>query len=165
MYAGHLLGLGFWPFFGAKARRDSSARRLRVTGVLENSPVNTTQLPTGCQPESLPKPARRRSHKATQPQLLTCRELDGRTSAAKAFDRLVADIESDLSGSDRLSAIEGALVKGFAGAAVTLHHLNTQLALGQQHHLRQLVDETCRMAGAPICVALWVVGQFDCDDP
>jgi hypothetical protein len=25
---------------------------------------------------------------ATQPQLLTCRELDGRTSAAKAFDRL-----------------------------------------------------------------------------
>ena len=72
-YAGHLLGLGFWPFFGAKARRDSSARRLRVTGVLENSPVNTTQLPTGCQPESLPKPARRRSHKATQPQLLTRR--------------------------------------------------------------------------------------------
>lgn len=52
-------------------------------------------------------------------QLLTCRELDGRTSAAKAFDRLVADIESDLGGSDRLSAIERALVKGFAGAAVT----------------------------------------------
>jgi hypothetical protein len=43
----------------------------------------------------------RRSHKATQPQLLTCRELDGRNSAAKAFDRLVADIESDLGGSDR----------------------------------------------------------------
>jgi len=33
-------------------------------------------------------------------------QLDGRTSAAKAFDRLVADIESDLGGSDRLSAIE-----------------------------------------------------------
>jgi hypothetical protein len=33
-------------------------------------------------------------------QLRTCRELDGRTSAAKAFDRLVADIESDLGGSD-----------------------------------------------------------------
>jgi hypothetical protein len=52
-------------------------------------------------------------------QLLTCRELDGRISAAKAFDRLVADIESDLGCSDRLSAIERALVKGFAGAAVT----------------------------------------------
>jgi hypothetical protein len=42
--------------------------------------------------------------------------------------RLVADIESDLGGSDRLSAIERALVEGFAGAAVTLQHLNTQLA-------------------------------------
>ena len=82
-------------------------------------PADATQLPTGCQPESLAKPARRRSHKATQPQLLTRRELDARTSATKAFDRLVADIESDLGGSDRLSAIERALVKGFAGAAVT----------------------------------------------
>src|SRR5262245_8967133 len=97
--------------------------------MLENSPADATQLPTGCQPESLAKPARRRSHKAIQPQLLTCREPDGRTSAAKAFDRLVADIESDLGGSDRLSAIERALVEGFAGAAVTLQHLNTQLAL------------------------------------
>src|SRR5262249_132028 len=68
--------------------------------------ADATQLPTGCQPESLAKPAHRRSHKATQPELLTRRELDGRTSAAKAFDRLVADIESDLGGSDRLSAIE-----------------------------------------------------------
>src|SRR5262245_57320877 len=105
--------------------------------MLENSPTDTTQLPTGCQPESLAKPARRRSHKATQPQLLTRRELDGRTSAAKAFDCLVADIESDLGGSDRLSAIERAVVEGFAGAAVTLQHLNTQLALGQPIDLSQ----------------------------
>src|SRR5262249_12311025 len=46
--------------------------------------ADATQLPTSCQPESLAKPARRRSHKATHPQLLTRRELDGRTSAAKA---------------------------------------------------------------------------------
>jgi hypothetical protein len=39
-------------------------------------------------------------------QLLTCRELDGRTSAAKAFDRLAA-IASYLGGSDRLSASQG----------------------------------------------------------
>jgi len=64
---------------------------------------------------------------------------NGRTSAAKAFDRLVADIESDLGGSDRLSAIERALLEGFAGcrAAVTLQHLNTQLALGQPIDLSQ----------------------------
>ena len=68
-------------------------------------------------------------------------QLDGRTSAAKAFHRLVADIESDLGGSDRLSAIERALVEGFAGAAVTLQHLNTQLALGQRLGLAQSVEE------------------------
>src|SRR5215470_9872061 len=38
--------------------------------------ADATQLPTGCQPESLAKLARRRSHKAT---LLTCRELTART--------------------------------------------------------------------------------------
>jgi hypothetical protein len=53
------------------------------------------------------------------------------TSAAKAFDRLVADIERDLGGSDRLSAIQRVLAEGFVGAAVTLQHLNTQRALGQ----------------------------------
>jgi hypothetical protein len=30
--------------------------------MLENSPADATQLPTSCQPESLAKPARRRSH-------------------------------------------------------------------------------------------------------
>jgi hypothetical protein len=34
--------------------------------MLENSRLMPTQLPTGCQPESLAKPARRRSHKATR---------------------------------------------------------------------------------------------------
>ena len=35
---------------------------------------------------------------ATQPQLLTCRELDGRTSAAKAFDRLGSRVGNQLHG-------------------------------------------------------------------
>src|SRR5262249_42857496 len=60
---------------------------------------------------------------------LRAAELDGRTSAGKAFDRLVAHIESDLGGSDRLSAIERPWSRGFAGAAATLQHLNTQLVL------------------------------------
>jgi hypothetical protein len=68
--------------------------------------------------------------KATRPQLLTRATLDGRTNAARFFDRLVADIESDLC-RDQLSAIERQLIEAFAGAAVSLHHLNTQLALGQ----------------------------------
>jgi hypothetical protein len=75
------------------------------------------------------KPAR--SHKRTRPQLLTRAELDGRTNAARYFDRLVVDIEADLSGRDQLSAIERQLIEAFAGAAVSLHHMNTQLARGE----------------------------------
>jgi hypothetical protein len=71
------------------------------------------------------------SHQRTRPQLLTRDQLDGRTNAAKIFDRLVANIEADLGGRDQLSTIEVALVEAFAGAAVTLNNLNTRLALGQ----------------------------------
>jgi len=63
--------------------------------MLENSSADATQLPTGCQPESLAKPARRRSHKATQPQLLTRR-------ASSTIIRLGQDIAS-------MSAFEAAL--------------------------------------------------------
>jgi|SRR2546430_1497537 hypothetical protein len=83
------------------------------------------------------KPARRRPHRAARPQLLTRDQLDGRTNAAKVFDRLVVDIEADLGGADQLSTIERALVEGFAGACVTLHHLNTKLALGEEIDLGQ----------------------------
>ena len=95
------------------------------------------------------------------------RELDGRTSAAKAFDRFVADI--DLGGSDRLSAIERTLVEGFAGTAVTLQHLNTQLALGQPIDLSQhaqAVSAMVRVAMAdqaqdPSSVLLAFIGRED----
>ena len=96
-------------------------------------------------------------------------QLDGRTSAAKAFHRLVADIESDLGGSDRLSAIERTLVEGFAGTAVTLQHLNTQLALGQPIDLSQhaqAVSAMVRVAMAdqaqdPSSVLLAFIGRED----
>jgi hypothetical protein len=78
----------------------------------------------------------RRRRRARSP-LLTRGQLDGRTAAAKVFDRLVVDIENDLGGHDALSTIERALVEGFAGACVTLQHLNTQLALGQTIDLAQ----------------------------
>jgi hypothetical protein len=98
---------------------------------------NAARLPTACPSGTPTKPTRRRSKRATRPQLLSRAQLDGRTNAAKEFDRLVAAIETDLGGHDRLSAIEVALVEAFAGAAVTLNHLNTQLALGQPIDLGQ----------------------------
>jgi hypothetical protein len=56
--------------------------------------------------------------------------LDGRTHAAKAFDRLYAAISSDLGGD--LTAVERSLVEGFCGASTVLQALNTKLALGQE---------------------------------
>jgi hypothetical protein len=89
------------------------------------------EIATNCLPDASSKSARRRSKRTTRPQLLTRSSLDGRTNAAKLFDRLVADIEADLAGRDQLSAIERALVEAFAGAYVSLSHLNTKLALGE----------------------------------
>jgi hypothetical protein len=92
------------------------------------------QLPTACLPDASAKPAKRRrlDKKRTRPQLLTRAELDGRTNAAKAIDRLVGNIEADLGGHDELSAIEVELVEAFAGSAVAMRNLNTRLALGEQ---------------------------------
>jgi hypothetical protein len=64
-----LTRLGFWPFFGANCASRFSARcRGNAYGNRDAGKftADATQLPTGCQPESLAKPARRRSHKATR---------------------------------------------------------------------------------------------------
>jgi hypothetical protein len=95
---------------------------------------NTCSLPAERRSGATTK---RRNKKRVRPQLLTRAELDGRTNAAKLFDRLVVDIENDLGGRSALSTIELALIEGFVGAAVTLHHLNTKLALGQDIDLNQ----------------------------
>jgi hypothetical protein len=99
------------------------------------SPAEHLEKARGCPGDA--KSVRRRPHRATRPQLLTRDQLDGRTNAAKMFDQLVADIESDLGGRDRLSTIQRSLIEGFVGAAVTLHSLNVRLALGQDIDLAQ----------------------------
>jgi hypothetical protein len=48
------------------------------------------------------------------------------------FDQLVAAIHVDLGGRERLSAIELALVEAYAGAAITIDHLNTQILTGAE---------------------------------
>jgi hypothetical protein len=82
-------------------------------------------------------------------KLLTRDRLDGRTQAARLFDRLVTEIESDLGGRAALSTIQRQLVEAFVGATITLHNLNAQLALGQEidlaHHA-QTVSAMVRVA-------------------
>jgi hypothetical protein len=73
-----------------------------------------------------------RPHRAAKPQLLTPDALDGRTNAAKTFDRIRAGIRADLGGDNMLTTVEVALIDAFAGATIQMHDLNTRLLLGQQ---------------------------------
>jgi hypothetical protein len=88
--------------------------------------VNSSALATASSSVSA-KPKRRRI--AVKPQLLCRQNLDGRTNAAKFFDRLASAIAADLGGRDQLSTIERSLIEAFCGAAVVLNDLNTRLAL------------------------------------
>jgi hypothetical protein len=98
---------------------------------------NTPSLAPRKPPESPGKAPSRRRHRASLPRPFSRREIDGRSSAAKLFDGLAAAIEADLGGADQLSAIERNLVQAFAGAAVTLHHLNARLMAGEEINLAQ----------------------------
>lgn len=57
--------------------------------------------------------------------------LEKATGAARFFERMVREIETDLGGRRQLSRIEGELIRAFAGAATTLQYLNVQVALGE----------------------------------
>jgi hypothetical protein len=59
-------------------------------------------------------------------------QLDGRTNAAKTFDRIRAGICADLGGDDALTTVESALIDAFCGATIQMHDLNTRLLLGEQ---------------------------------
>jgi hypothetical protein len=59
--------------------------------------------------------------------------LDKTSGAARFFQRMVTEIEIDLSAGHRhkLTRIQGELIRASAGAATTLLYLNAQVALGE----------------------------------
>jgi hypothetical protein len=57
--------------------------------------------------------------------------LDQATDAARFFQKMVRDIESDLGGRRQLARIEGELIQAFVGGATILRYLNVQVALGE----------------------------------
>jgi hypothetical protein len=70
-------------------------------------------------------------------RLLSRDQLDNRSSAAKEFDRLAAEIQTDLGRRAQLSAIELALIEAFCGSAILLNALNTKILLGQEIELSE----------------------------
>ena len=59
------------------------------------------------------------------------RPLEQATDAARFFNRMVRQIETDLGGRRQLSRIEGELISAFAGGATVLRYLNRQVVLGE----------------------------------
>lgn len=68
---------------------------------------------------------------ASKKRLLTIADLDGRTNAAKTAKALIAEIESDLGGGDRLTAGEKAIVARAAVTTAMIEHMETAWLLGQ----------------------------------
>ena len=89
------------------------------------------EIRPSCLAKSPQSPPARRPHRATRVQLMTRAQLDGRTGAAKTFDRLAGEIASDIGGRDAVSAIEASLVEAFCGSFVVVNALNARLLLGQ----------------------------------
>lgn len=63
-------------------------------------------------------------------RLLTLSDLDGRTAAVRAARTLIADIESDMGGADRLSAGKRALVVRAAVTTAMLEHIEASWLSG-----------------------------------
>ena len=57
--------------------------------------------------------------------------LEQATDAARYFNRMVREIETDLGGRRQLSRIEGELIGAFCGGATVLRYLNRQVVLGE----------------------------------
>jgi hypothetical protein len=75
-------------------------------------------------------PAASNSHRKLK--LLTRHAIDGRTQAAKFWDRMIGEIENDLGGHDQLSTIERTLIAAYVSAALTMQNLNTRLLCGEE---------------------------------
>lgn len=83
-------------------------------------PANTPDIPALSQPDV-----------SRKTRLLTLDALDGRTAAAKAVRALIAAIEDDLGGAERLSAAEHEIAQRAALAGAVLQDMETQWLSGR----------------------------------
>jgi hypothetical protein len=82
----------------------------------------------------------KRPHRKSRPQPPTW---DGRTNAARVFHGLVADIEQELGSG--LTAIDRALVEGFAGQILSMRGMNVRLARGEPVDAAELSQAVASM--------------------
>jgi hypothetical protein len=86
-------------------------------------------------PSTKPRSARSRVPYRRRPAkipIISRVQVDGRTYAAKVFDKIAGDVTADLGGRDQLSAVEAMLVEAFAGVWVMIDDFNTRALLGEK---------------------------------
>ena len=79
------------------------------------------------------KPRTRQKHWTPRPKLVDRSAIDGRTSNAKLYDKLIADVVNDLGGLDQVGHIEQGLIIAYVASR-----------LGVEEHAARIV------AGAPV---------------
>jgi hypothetical protein len=73
----------------------------------------------------------KRGHYRSKEHLLTQKQLDGRSSAARQFTAIAEGIAQDLGGETNLSTVQRLLVEAFAGAGLHVRNINAHLMLAQ----------------------------------
>jgi hypothetical protein len=79
------------------------------------------------------KPRKRQKGWTPRPKLIDRRSLDGRTTSARLYDKLIADVVADLGGLDQIGQIEQGLIIAYVASR-----------LGVESHAAKIV------AGAPV---------------
>ena len=79
-----------------------------------------------------PKPRRKRPRWTPKPRPLDRSQLDGRTTAAKLFDKMIADILAELGGSDQIGTIEMGYIEGYVGMRLGVSGFNARLVSGEE---------------------------------
>lgn len=88
---------------------------------------------------------------AAKSRLMTLGALDGRTLAARSAKALIADLENDMGGADRLSTAQRVLIQRAAIAAAVVEHMETMWLAGHPIDvgaLTTLINTLARTLGA-----------------
>jgi hypothetical protein len=93
---------------------------------VENLPPVAPDLPADCPPDA-----------GKKVRWLSLSDIDGRTAAARAVRALIADIEADLGGVDRMSAGERAIAARAALGTAMLQHMESVWLSGRPIDIAQ----------------------------
>ena len=82
-------------------------------------------------PKAFRKPRTRQKNWTPRPKLVDRSALDGRTSNAKLYDKLIADICSDLGGVDQIGHIERGLIIAYVASRLGVESHAARIVAGQ----------------------------------